>query len=275
MPTSRTCAPDGPLLQLFRRPSPGGGRTAIDVVDAEQSQAARRSAAGLRRTGLVALSGLAGRETVAQFAGRIMAIQRQRYDGPDGLTSMGAPTRPGLRNAERPVDLGVALHTEGSTLVRSPRLLLLTCLRAPAQGGHVRLVDGQRLHRGMVKRCPAAVAVFASDSAGFFGSSCGVTAPVFGRRADGRVSVRLPLNGLVCWAPEAEQHVPALRDALIRNTVAVKLQAGQGLLVDNHRWATGRGLSVGPHRLLRALGFPHDDLPVGALPAHSARGGAA
>ncbi len=270
----RACAPDEPLLQSSTSSSPGKDSAAFDVVDAGQSKATRKLAAGLSQRGLVALSGVADREAVARFARRIMEIQRQRYDGPDGLTSIREPTQPGRRSADRVTDRGVALHTAGSILMCPPRLLLLTCLRAPTQGGHIRLVDGQRLYLDMAKRCPAAAVAFASASAGFFGSSCGVTAPAFGRRADGRVSVRLPLDGLICWAPEAEQHVPALQDALVRNTVEVKLQAGQGLLVDNYRWATGRSPSIGPQRLIRALGFPRDDLPMSFLPASSPQGGA-
>ncbi|MGI5526849.1 TauD/TfdA family dioxygenase [Streptomyces syringium] len=268
VPASRASTPD-------ERPHSQPSLPITAIVDARQSRAVERSAAGLHKRGLVSLKGLDDRESVARFTAQIMTVQRQRSDGPDGLTSLTHPAQFGSRSTERIASSGLAPRTAGSALVHPPGLLLLACLRAPAQGGHVRLVDGKKLYIYMTQRCPAAAAVFSAASAGFFGGSGGVTAPAFCRRGDGRVSLRLAPDSAVRWCAEAKTHLPQLQDALARNEITVKLQAGEGLLVDNLRWASGRTTSVGPYQFMRALGFPHDNRPTGVLPTQPAPGGTA
>ncbi|MFI1259223.1 TauD/TfdA family dioxygenase [Streptomyces netropsis] len=244
-------------------------------MDARQSRVVERCAVGLHMTGLVSLKGLDGRDAVARFTARIMAVQRQRSGGPDGLTSITHSAQFGSRRAERIARSGLAPRTEGPSPVHPPRLLFLACLRAPAQGGHMRLADRKKLYLDMTQRRPAAAAVFSAASAAFFGGSGGITAPVFDRRGDARVSPRLSPARTVRWHAKAKTHLPALQDALARNEITVKHQAGEGVLVDSRRWASGRTTSAGPYEFMWALGSPHNKLPMSVRPTQQAQGGTA
>ncbi|WP_144440687.1 hypothetical protein [Streptomyces roseifaciens] len=229
--------------------------------------------AQLRSTGAVRLQGLADRESVARVVPRAMKVQRQRDSGPDGLATVPRLHELGLRVTALSGHGDAELATAGCTLVHPARLKVLACLRAPDQGAAFRLVDGLQLYRAMRRRYPAAAAVFSDPSAAFFGGSGGVRSAVFACGTGGRVALRLRLDALVDWYPAARDHLVELQDVLARVAVVVRLRAGQGLLLDNHRWAVGQEPSAAPYRVVQALGMSHQDLPYGFLPYRALRGG--
>ncbi|MEU2516531.1 TauD/TfdA family dioxygenase [Streptomyces syringium] len=244
---------------------------AAHFVDPVLPGAVKRVTARRRETGLVTLSGLTTRAAVLGFARQVMDVQRQRDSGPDGLTAIDDTGQHQVRwpRFSGQSSLGPGLHTEGSARVTPPRLVLLVCTEPASQGGHSLLVDGRCLY-AETEDCPEAVAALSNPRAGFFGRSGGT----FAQHDGGRVSVRFRQDELVRWHPLARLHLHALRMAAVRHQQMLTLEAGQGYLLDNHRWLHGRTAFHGARRCYRALGNPHEHAPPGFLP-RSTGGGAA
>ncbi|MEH6373888.1 hypothetical protein V7793_05975 [Streptomyces sp. KLMMK] len=255
-----------------RRGLPASARTttpAFSTVRALGTGDVQQGTTGLLATGLVRLERLADRDAAARFATRVMRVQRITGSGPDGLTSTGSSGGPqACARSTMHVPGGPA--TAEADLAEPPRLLLLACLRAPAQGVPVHLVDGRRAYRELQRRYPVSAVVFADEATALFaGRGGGVRGPVFARRADGRVAFRLGVRGCVRWCPAAAVRLCDLDEAVRLASCLVRLRAGEGLLLDNHRWASCHLPVGGPHLLVRAAGLEQRShtLPYGFRPA--------
>lgn len=76
--------------------------------------------------------------------------------------------------------------------------------------------------------------------------------------------VRLRLDDLARFSPDAACAVPALRAAISAHTTALHLGPGEGVALCNTRWLHGREPYAGRRVMLRVLGDP---LPgAGILP---------
>ncbi|WP_107105628.1 TauD/TfdA family dioxygenase [Streptomyces roseifaciens] len=257
-----------PLPRTFVH-APARAAVPVDLVRVLRPGDVQRCAAGVRGGGIVRLEGLADRDTVARFAPRVMRMERQRDSGPDGLSSL-AGLRGQRPHGVAPTGRGPAgLSTTGYDLENPPRLVVLACLRAPANGVSYRLVDGRRLYHELQRRSPAAAAVFSDDSAALFGGTGGVRGPLFAHHKDGNVALRLGLDAPVRWHEAAAARLADLRSALNTAAFEVRLRAGEGLLLDNHRWASQRMPCTRPFRLVQAVGAaqPGHSLPNGFRPA--------
>ncbi|MEU5428511.1 TauD/TfdA family dioxygenase [Streptomyces olivoreticuli] len=242
-------------------------------VDLRRRRAVQEIAAGIRSAGLVTFSGLASRPEVLGFAEQVMSVARHRDSGPDRLTAIYDTGQ----HAERPGFAGftnreLALHTEGSALNTPPRLMLLVCSEPALRGGHTLLADGRRLHADLARRCPDAVAVLSNPRAALFGSSGGIFAPVISLHQEGGVSVRLRQDEFVRWSPLAQMHLHLLRATAARHQQMIVLRAGDGLLLDNHRWLHARTAYEGARLYYRALGSARFSLGPGFLPQRTEPG---
>lgn len=244
-------------------------------VDLAQSGAGRAITARLELSGLVTFGGLSARGAVLGLASRVMRIVQHRDSGRDGLTAIYATgrhdDRPGFAGF---TDAELALHTEGTALRCPPRLMLLVCTQPAPRGGHTLLVDGRSVYADLAERSPEVVEALSNPRAGYFGRSGGIFAPAFAQHEGGRVSVRYRQDAFVRWSPLAEMHLHALKLSATRTQQMLTLRAGQGYLLDNHRWLHARTAFDGARRCYRALGNPHTPAPPGFLP-RTTTGGAA
>ncbi|MFJ6382759.1 TauD/TfdA family dioxygenase [Kitasatospora sp. NPDC092039] len=219
----------------------------------------------LREHGLLRLARLGGRDDVLLAAGRLMSSLWQHRDAdPDGLTVIrdtghhsGRPGFEGLGHG------ALALHTECAQHPDPPRLLLLACARAGDSGGESLLVDGLAVLAELAAHHPAAIEAFSADRAAYFGGSSGHFAPVLQQLPAGRWRLRLRQDGLARFSPDAQARLPALRQAIDRNTHRLRLAPGQGVVLDNHRLLHGRTAFSGERLILRALGEAHHALGLG------------
>ncbi|AUY48402.1 TauD/TfdA family dioxygenase [Streptomyces sp. CB01881] len=225
-----------------------------------------RAGAVLRERGLVRLGRLGGREDVLYAAGRLMVgLWPHRDADPDGLTVIRDTGRHDGRAGFAGLGRGdLDLHTECAQQPQPPRLLLLACARAGDAGGESLLTDGRAILSELAEFHPAALEALSAPRAAFFGGADGHFAPVLEQLAGGRWHLRLRQDSLARFSPEAEAHLPALRRAIERHTTRLRLAAGQGIVLDNHRFLHGRTAFRGERLLLRALGDPH---PVVGLDA--------
>ncbi|MFD8750076.1 TauD/TfdA family dioxygenase [Kitasatospora sp. NPDC059577] len=247
--------------------SNGTNDTSGEEFTARMLDGAAREHAGavLREHGMLRLARLGGRNDVLLAAGRLMSsLWKHRDADPDSLTVIRDTGhhdgRPGFAGLGREA---LALHTECAQHPSPPRLLLLACARAGDVGGESLLVDGQALLAELAAHHPAVIEVLAAERTAYFGGSSGLFAPVLQQLPDGRWRLRLRQDALARFSPDAEVHLPALRQAIDRNTHRLRLAPGQGVVLDNHRLLHGRTAFSGERLILRALGEPRPALGLG------------
>ncbi|MET8540234.1 TauD/TfdA family dioxygenase [Kitasatospora sp. NPDC004799] len=253
-------------------PSSDTNGTSGEEFTARMLDGAAREHAGavLREHGMLRLARLGGRDDVLLAASRLMSsLWKHRDADPDSLTVIRDTGRhdgrPGFAGLGREA---LALHTECAQHPIPPRLLLLACARAGNTGGESLLVDGQAVLADLAVHHPAAIEALSAERAAYFGGSSGLFAPVFRQLPGERWQLRLRQDDLARFSPDAEVHLPALRQAIDRNTRQVRLAPGQGVVLDNHRFLHGRTAFSGERLILRALGEPHPALGLGpAFPA--------
>ncbi|MEV5506634.1 TauD/TfdA family dioxygenase [Streptomyces orinoci] len=221
----------------------------------------------LQQSGLVILDGFSTRRAVIDFAERIMDLTPHRDSDPDGLTTIRDTRRhahlagyAGLTNGE------VAPHTERAGIPTPPRLMLMVCGTPAAHGGTCLLTDGRSVHTEIAARMREVAVALAKPRTAFFGAADGHATQVFTEHPDGRVSLRLRLDGLARFSPLVQPHLPMLRAVLSTHQIPLKLAAGQGYLLDNHRWLHARTAFTGLRLFWRALGEPRFVLPRGFAP---------
>ncbi|WUH97686.1 TauD/TfdA family dioxygenase [Spirillospora sp. NBC_00431] len=225
----------------------------------------------LQRTGLIVLEGLTSRAAVLDLASRVMTITPHRDSDIDGLTTL----RDTGRHEQRAGYAGftgteLAPHTERSGIPVPPRLMLLVCGRPAGQGGECLLTDGRSVYDGLFINHWKAAHALSQPRTAFFGGGVGAGSghpgQVFAARPDGRVSVRLRLDGLARWSPLVQPYLGALRAAAVAHQLRLRLAVGQGYLLDNTRWLHARAAFTGDRLCWRALGEPTFSLLPGFVP---------
>ena len=144
----------------------------------------------------------------------------------------------------------LAPHTDRSGVAEPPDLLLTVCATAASSGGELLLVDGRAVYLDLAERAPDALSALTSPRSVLFGGADGHLGSVFTPHSD-TVAVRLRLDTLVRFSPVVAPHVPTMRAAVNRHTVAVPAQPGAGYVLDNRRWLHGRRSYTGVRRMLR------------------------
>ncbi|MEM7481933.1 MAG: TauD/TfdA family dioxygenase [Acidobacteriota bacterium] len=148
-------------------------------------------------------------------------------------------------------------HTDGSFLlglfpengvmrsVRPPKLILLQCVQAAAEGGTNTLVDGQEVVSSLLEREPEMLRTLMSAGCVAFcrDDQLAVGGPVYSQRRPGALGMRFRFDRATYVAPWAYQAVERLHVGYHQNaeyTQRVHLAPGQILIVDNLRVLHGR-----------------------------------
>ncbi|MFF5979338.1 TauD/TfdA family dioxygenase [Streptomyces olindensis] len=240
---------------------------ASHYIDIRAPHAACSVAAQLQDTGLVTVDGLTSRATVLGFATGLMRITPHPHGDPDGLTAIHDTGVHAHRAGFAGLGHGdLEAHTERSGVPNPPRLMLLVCLRPAAEGGDVLVADGHDVLASLSADSREAPVMLSKPRTAYFGAGAGHPTQVFTVHADGRVSVRLRQDGLARWSPVVHSYLPSLRRAVAGCQRRLRLQPGQGYLVDNHRWLHARTRFSGNRLCLRALGEPRTPMPEGFAP---------
>ncbi|MGW3185006.1 TauD/TfdA family dioxygenase [Kitasatospora sp. NPDC001119] len=242
--------------------TPGVDFFAPDSAAASSGEFRERIGEVLRERGAAGLTGLHRRDDVLEVAHLLLAELRPHRDsGPDGLTTIRDTGRQGRRVGLAGLGRSdLAAHTESAQLPCPPRLVILACLQPGRAGGESILVDGRAVLGELAGFRPAALAALSAPRAAYFGGADGLFAPVLEDLPSKRWRIRLRQDELARFSPETQVQMPALRTAIARHTVSVRLAAGQALLLDNHRVLHGRAAFTGERLLLRALGPAHGGL---------------
>jgi hypothetical protein len=255
MTTSTT---SGPALARFAAADP----SRYDAGDLRHPGAQVRMRQLLAREGLAIFNGARSRAEVLMAAGTMMTVLPHPDSGPDGITAItdlgAAGEHPGAAGFSR---RQLAAHTDRSGVPAPPALLMTVCARPAHAGGARTLTDGQAVHAELAVTSPQVLAALTRPRSVLFGGAGGylgavLTAIPATTASPARLHLRLRLDDLVTFAPDLLTHLPVLRAVIARRTITMPLGAGQGYILDNHRWLHAREQFTGTRTLYRVLGDP-------------------
>lgn len=183
----------------------------------------------------------------------------------DGITTIAhradVARRPGFAGFG---DSELHPHTEGTALTRPPRMLILICQRPAHEGGDSIVVDGRDLYDTLASEDPGMLTALCADRSVYFGHGRGHLGRVFEPAPDGRVTIRLRLDGLVRFSSAVAHYAEGLRRMVEQRVRTLRLVEGEGFALLNNRWLHGRTQFTGNRIMLRVLGNPQ---PALALPS--------
>ncbi|QUQ72541.1 TauD/TfdA family dioxygenase [Kutzneria sp. CA-103260] len=222
-------------------------------------------AAVLALHGFATFDGVPGEDALVQIAGRLGQIVRHRDSGSSGITVVADRGQP----AARPGQAGftahaLAPHTDCSDQQYPAELVLMTCVRSSQRGGECVIADGQAVYSELAAVAPDALVDLSAPRSALFGGSAGLLGAVFEPCGDGLVGVRLRLDELARFAPQAQRWIPLLRRTIDRCAFSLPLPAGAGYIVNNRRFLHGRRAFSGHRTMCRALVRPR---PAWRIPA--------
>lgn len=233
-----------------------------DAGDVSQPQGLARMSELLAVEGLALFHGAHSRTAVVQAASKLLIARPHPDADPDGITVITDRGAAGdLPNGAGFSCHELTAHTDGSRDPNPPPLMMAVCAQPAATGGASRFADGLAVLSELATTCPQAMAAFALPRSVLFGGTDGylgtVLTPVRGKTAaTTRLQLRLRLDDLVNFSPDVQLWLPALRAAIARHIITVPLAAGQGYVLDNHRWLHAREQFTGMRALYRIIGDP-------------------
>ncbi|MFI7708025.1 TauD/TfdA family dioxygenase [Nonomuraea sp. NPDC049480] len=226
-----------------------------------------RTARMLARDGVITFDRVHHRQSVVRLALQLLTPWRHRDADADGVTVISdrGPIATHLGYAGFGAR-GLEHHTDSSALDLPPRLVMLVCARSADRGGESYVADGATVYRELASQSPELLKALQQPRTARFASHWG---SVFETTGDGRMRIRLRLDGVEHFTTPAAEAVPVLRAAIERHTREIALLPGQGYLLDNWRMLHGRRNFRGPRLMYRVLGDPVAGcvLPPGFAPS--------
>lgn len=210
----------------------------------------------LRRSGLALIHGRGGGQELVRLGRQLGEIVPHRDSGDGGVTIIedrGAH-QPGLDGFTQ---LALRPHTDRSSLVSPPALVITLCANESTTGGSALLVDGRAVYDEMATERASSIEVLSSARTVMFGGADGYLGSIFSRLPTGRLAIRYRDDSMVRFSPRLTPHLGPLRHAIQRNIVRLPMNAGVGYVVDNLRWLHGREAYQGQRCILRILVDPH------------------
>ncbi|WP_158073508.1 TauD/TfdA family dioxygenase [Actinophytocola xanthii] len=211
--------------------------------------------------GLAMFDGVASKEDLLRLARSIATIVPHRDSDSTGITAIadvGSQVRSGFAGF---TTSALNPHTDRSGIDRPPALLLMSCQQPATRGGECVVIDGKSVYDDLASTNPEAIKALSAPRSVLFGGAAGHLGSIFTRVGD-RVSVRLRLDDLAKFSSEVARWIPDLRATLGRHIHILRLNAGQGYILDNHRWLHGRRTFSGQRVMYRVNGDPLDSLGV-------------
>ncbi len=213
--------------------------------------------------GLAVVGGLERPQDLLRLARSIAIVVPHRDSGPDGVTTIADLGESIVRSGFAGFSAcALNPHTDRSG-VPHPPALLMSCTQAATSGGECVLIDGQAVYDDLAESEPEALTALSTPRSVLFGGAAGHLSSIFSDNGGGRIAVRLRLDELAQFAPEVDRWIPVLRAAIDRHAFEFRLTAGQGYVLDNHRWLHGRRAFTGQRVVHRVNGDPLPELVVG------------
>lgn len=231
------------------------------LVHTGDADAVAGLAPALVEQGLVLLDDVAGPDDLLRLAGTIATVVPHRDSDPTGLTTItdtGGRMRRGFAGFSA---CALNPHTDRSGIADPPVLLMMSCGQPASSGGECVVFDGKAIYEDLVASNPRALQALSAPRSVLFGGAAGHLGAVFARTGD-RLTIRLRLDELAQFSPETARWLPDLRATIDRHAQTFMLTAGQGYILDNHRWLHGRRAFTGQRLMYRLHGNPLPQLGI-------------
>lgn len=230
--------------------------------------------AELAARGLVLLDDVTSADHLLRLAHSIATVVPHRDSDASGLTTIadiGGQMRSGFAGFSA---CALNPHTDRSGIVNPPALLMMTCGQPASTGGECVVIDGKAVYDDLAESHPEAAKALSTPRSVLFGGAAGYLSSVFSTTGD-QITVRLRLDDLAQFSPEATRWLPVLRAAIDRHATVFRLNAGQGYILDNHRWLHGRRAFTGQRIMYRINGnlLPHLGITPGFLTSRTLTSG--
>lgn len=237
--------------------------------DVGRPGAVQSLARGISRYGFALLSGVHDADALLTVARSIAVVVPHRDSRPDGVTVLAdrgvGSARGGFAGFGRDE---LVPHTDRSGIEHPPGLLMMACRQPAEWGGECVVVDGEAVYADLAENEPEAIEALSAPRSALFGGAAGYLGSVFTPQPDGRVTLRLRLDDLARFSPDATRWRATLCSAIERHLITVVLRAGEGYVLDNHRWLHGRRAFTGNRIVYRVTAepLPHLAIPSGFHP---------
>ncbi|MGF1654837.1 MAG: TauD/TfdA family dioxygenase [Actinomycetales bacterium] len=144
-------------------------------------------------------------------------------------------------------------HTDGSGTAHPPKYIVMWCRQAADHGGDCVVVDGRQVVADLTAEASWALAALSQRTAVVFRSGEEqYTGPVIVRTPDGhRWRLRLDTHGY--FSADVQHALARLREAIARRTRTMRLEPGEGYVLDNEVMLHGRSAFGGDREMLRVL----------------------
>ena len=200
------------------------------------------------------------RQELLQLALKLGKIHRHAHSDADGVTVIlpmeEITDLPGLLGFSRHT---LDLHTDCTALPVPPDLIVNHCGQAAIKGGETLLVDMKEVYEELLHSWPGVAQDLSGPGSMIFGFGRGRYAgSVFEHVGNNRILCRFRADGAGFSDVRIGTSMQILMDLLERYCVKLKLESGQGYVINNGRWLHGRSSFVGHREFMRILVNAHD-----------------
>lgn len=208
----------------------------------------------LARCGAVLLSGIEDSGHLLELARNLGPVIPHRDSDARGLTRIAPRDNCHDAGYQGFSSKGLSLHTDRAGEPGPPALMMLLCEKPAKMGGESILCDGKLVFdalrfskRESLKRlCTHGTAVFGDRRSPYEGA-------VFESADNNLVRIRFRFDEMAFFSSRILGDLAYLLEALDSNTISLKLNAGEGMIIDNHRWLHGRTPYLGGRAMYRLL----------------------
>lgn len=230
-----------------------------DLPHWEPAHGAAALADAFAACGLVLLRGITSPAAFRDAATTLGTIYQHPHATASGLTHVHCtvPDRDrataAAHNELGLTNTALTPHTDRAGMAEPPARMAFWLESQPGIGGVSTFVDGHRLIEELSAHDPAAVAALSRPGSVVFKSEAGLSeGSILTARAD-RFLLRFRFDHLVYLAPDVAERMPRVIALIHQLTQKRALRAGEGYVLDNHRWLHGRTHFVGARSAYRLL----------------------
>lgn len=156
----------------------------------------------------------------------------------------------------------LAPHTDRSGIVYPPALLAICCSQPAESGGECVLVDGQTVYDDLAANQPDTLKSLFLPRSVQFGGAGGYLGSILSKGIADRIILRARFDDLAKFSPALNRWILKLSDTIDRHAITFTLRAGEGYILDNHRWLHGRRAFTGQRVIHRITADPLPDVDI-------------
>lgn len=144
-------------------------------------------------------------------------------------------------------------HTDRSTVQEPPNLLALYCKEQSGEGGETTLIDMKKVLYQIIEKFGLNNPLLEKNNAIFADQDNIHVGNIIEIQKDGSFFVRFRNDKFGYFNSELNKIMPEFYSIIAENTIQIKLNTGQGYVINNGRYLHGRNSFVGSREMWRIL----------------------